>query len=224
LIGEFSSSAAPAGVDQLEQAAALQIGADVAVTTREAVGSPEIGDRHRNPVGAGTGDFDGKLGLSQLLRSTAKKARKTRREILHVFIFNKFRAILLFKRFVFDFQRALEKSGIIRFGQGRGFKDGAFDRGIQPRIAAGALQLDRQYFARRQLIDFENGFRIALKYWVARRYCRAPCRVSWQRNPSSPACCEARCSDSAAAALAICWALAFGRGFSSEVSRLSIPC
>jgi hypothetical protein len=57
------------------------------------------------------------------------------------FIFIKIRAILLFKRFVFDFQRALEKRGIIRLGQRRRFADGPFDGGIQRRIAAERFSL-----------------------------------------------------------------------------------
>jgi hypothetical protein len=47
------------------------------VTTREAVClTAEISDGDRNPVGAGAGDFDGKLRLGKLLRSTAQKPGK----------------------------------------------------------------------------------------------------------------------------------------------------
>jgi len=76
---------------------------------------------------------------ARALRQSANRTRKYREILCMSFIFNKFRAILLFKRLVFDFERALEKRSIIRLGQGRGFADGSFDRPIQRGVTTGSL-------------------------------------------------------------------------------------
>jgi hypothetical protein len=84
LIGEFSSSAAPGRVDQFEQAAAVEVGTDGCGD--DAGGgriTAEISDGNRNAVGAGTGDFNGKLSLGNCCGQQRKSQENTAGKTVH---------------------------------------------------------------------------------------------------------------------------------------------
>ena len=113
----FIESQAPV-IDQLEQAATLQItahrGGDDAGSGRIA---RKIDDGDRNAIGTGAGDLDGQLGLGKAGAEQRNGEESAAGKSGHCVHFQKFRAILLFKRAVFDFQRPLEQRGIVRLGQ-----------------------------------------------------------------------------------------------------------
>jgi hypothetical protein len=117
-------------IDHLEQAAALQIaahgGGDDARRGRIAGKSTMATGMRLAPAPVISMD-SWAWAKPAAHRATARKIRREIRDI--AVIFRKFRAILLFKRTVFDFQRALEKRGIIRLGQGRRFADCRLDCG-----------------------------------------------------------------------------------------------
>ncbi|EKE17348.1 MAG: hypothetical protein ACD_10C00487G0003 [uncultured bacterium] len=71
-------------IDQLEQAAALEIGTHCRGNdARSSRLAEQIGNRHRNPVGPGTGNFDRKLGLGESCGQQGKSQENAAGDSLH---------------------------------------------------------------------------------------------------------------------------------------------
>ena len=97
-------------IDQFKQAATLQIATHGGSNDAGSSGvTREIDDGDRNAVSAGPGDLDRQLCLSQTGTKQCQGEENAAGNSGHCVHFQKFRAILLFKRAVFDFKGALKE-------------------------------------------------------------------------------------------------------------------